>query len=127
MTKTGKMRFQKGDCIAIAAVLLLAVFVALCFLPRNRAEGTLAEVYHNGEKIKTVSLNEAQTFAVTGDYTNVITVENGKIAITQSDCPGEDCVHSGPAKDSGRSIVCLPNRVEIRVLAQEAAVDFVVG
>ena len=49
------------------------------------------------------------------------------IAITGSDCPGEDCVHSGWIKASGRSIVCLPNKVEIRIVGQSDDVDFVVG
>ena len=127
MAETGKMRFRKGDWIAIAAVLLLAVFVALCFLPRSRLESSLAEIYQNGEKIKTLSLDEAQTFFVEGMYTNEVTVENGKIAITHSDCPGGDCVRSGSIKAPGRSIVCLPNKVEIRIVGQGDDVDFVVG
>ena len=48
-------------------------------------------------------------------------------AFTESDCPGRDCVHSGSIGSTGRSIVCLPNRVEIRVISAEADVDFVVG
>ena len=127
MTKTGKMRFQKGDCIAIAAVLLMAVFVALCFFPHSRQQGSIAEIYQNGEKISTLLLDEPQTFTVEGDYTNEITVLNGEIAITNSNCPGEDCVHSDWIKSPGRSIVCLPNKVEIRIVGQSDDVDFVVG
>ena len=67
------------------------------------------------------------SFEVTGKYTNLIIVENGSIAITASDCPGEDCVHSGAITAPGRSIVCLPNGVEVRVVGQSADVDFVVG
>ena len=64
---------------------------------------------------------------ITGTYSNTITVEEGKIAITASDCPGEDCVHSGAIHTSGRSIVCLPNGVEVRVVSAQSDVDFVVG
>ena len=92
---TGNLRFRKGDMLAVLLVAALAVFVALCFLPREDAEAVTAEIYQNGELVKTVSLNADTSFAVTGKYTNTVTVRDGKISITQSDCPGEDCVHSG--------------------------------
>ena len=68
-----------------------------------------------------------QEFTVTGDYTNTITVRDGKIAVTASDCPGHDCVSCGWVEHGGKSIVCLPNGLEIRVLADRGDVDFVVG
>lgn len=127
MIKPEHLRFRKGDLLAIALVAFLAMFVILCFLPRRGAQGVRAQIYQNGELVKTLSLEEETSFEVGGKYTNVITVENGRIAITASDCPGEDCVHSGAIQTSGRSIVCLPNAVEVRVVAQTSDVDFVVG
>ena len=66
-------------------------------------------------------------FTLTFDYSNTVTVQDGKIAVTASDCPGADCVHSGWIGTSGRSLVCLPNALEIRVISQNADVDFIVG
>jgi len=77
--------------------------------------------------VTTLLLSEDTTLEIGGKYTNLITVSDGKIAITASDCPGEDCVHSGAIHSSGRSIVCLPNAVEVRVVSQTSDVDFVVG
>lgn len=121
------LQFHKGDILAIAMVVILAVLVAVCFLPKGSSDAVVAEVYQDGELLRTLSLEENASFAVTGTYTNTITVENGKIAITASDCPGEDCVHSGAIHTSGRSIVCLPNGVEVRVVSAQSDVDFVVG
>lgn len=126
MKRNESLRFQKGDILAVAAVILLAVFTALCFLPGGSEDALCAEIYLNSEKIRTVSLEEAQTFTVTGRYTNQITVSEGKIAITHSDCPGNDCVHMGYVGSGGHSIVCLPNGLEIRIVGDED-VDFVVG
>ena len=77
--------------------------------------------------VKTVALTENQTFRISDRYQNEITVKDGAIAFTASNCPGEDCVHSGSIHSPGRSLVCLPNRVEIRVISGEPDVDFVVG
>ena len=122
-----RLRFQKGDWLAVAVTLLLAAFVFAAFLPRETGDTPMAEIYLDGTLVRQVSLDTPVEFSVTGDYVNTVTVRDGKIAVTGSDCPGEDCVHSGWISASGRSIVCLPNRMEIRVVAVSGEVDFVVG
>ena len=120
-------RFQKGDLLAMALIAMLAVLVAIAFLPKDSSQPVMAEVYRDGALIKTLDLSEDATFVVSGNYTNTVTVAKGSVAITSSDCPGEDCVHSAPIQSTGRSIVCLPNGVEVRVVNGQSDVDFVVG
>ena len=71
------------------------------------------------------------TFTVGGEFENTISVSDGAIAFIKSTCPGTDCVHLGAASAPGRTLVCLPNRVEIRIVpaegqANDDGVDFVV-
>ena len=122
-----RLRFQKGDYLAVAVTLLLAAVVFLAFLPRETGDTPMAEIYLDGTLVRRVSLDTSAEFSVTGDYMNTVTVRDGKIAVTESDYPGGDCVHSGWIGTSGRSIVCLPNRMEIRIVSAPGDVDFVVG
>ena len=122
-----RLRFQKGDYLAVAVTLLLAAVVFLAFLPRETGDIPMAEIYLDGTLVRRVSLDTSAEFSVTGDYMNTVTVRDGKIAVTESDCPGGDCVHSGWIGTSARSIVCLPNRMEIRIVSAPSDVDFVVG
>jgi len=122
-----RLQFCKGDCLAIALVVALAAAVLVCFLPANRESSDFAEIYLNGELVKSVDLTKDQTFVVANLYRNVISVTDGAISIVESDCPGQDCVHSGRINASGRIIVCLPNGLEIRIPPGKADVDFVVG
>lgn len=126
MILTEKLRFRKGDWLAIALVVALAAAIVLCFLPKPGTSAGQAQIYLNGELVQTVDLTKDQTFVISNRYRNVITVSDGTIAITDSDCPGQDCVHSGSIRNPGRSLVCLPNGLEIRIVASEADVDFVV-
>lgn len=122
-----RFRFRRGDLLAIAAVAVIAVAVALAFLPRGDAgQNAAVQIYQDGQLIRELSLQAEETIQITGSYTNTVTVQNGKVAITHSDCPGADCIHSGWISTPGRSIVCLPNRVEIRITGT-ADVDFIVG
>lgn len=120
------LKFQKGDWIAIALVAVLAVFVALLFFFRASQPAAKVEIYHQGELVKTLSLDRDDSFTFVGKYTNVITVQNGKVFVSYSDCPGEDCVHSSKISAAGRSLVCLPNGVEVRIVGKSDDVDFVV-
>lgn len=127
MTETEKLRFRRGDWLAIGIVAVIAIAVLLCFLPGRNEPAAYAEIYLHGELYSKVSLQENTAFLITDRYTNEITVQDGVIAFTDSNCPGQDCVHSGSIHRTGRSLVCLPNSVEIRVISEESDVDFVVG
>ena len=85
------------------------------------------EIRQDGELIRSLPLAGEETITVTGDYENVVTIRDGKVWMASSTCPGEDCVHAGPISAPGRSIVCLPNRVEIRLVGGDGGVDMVVG
>ena len=121
------LHFRKWDMVAIALVVLMAALIFALFIPGQNPSATYAELYQDGKLLQKVSLDKAQELVITGKYTNIITVCDGKIAVTQSNCPGEDCVSCGWLGSGGRSIVCLPNGLEIRVVAENSDVDFVVG
>lgn len=122
------LSFQKGDLIPIFVILIVAFGILFAFASMDNSGNNQAlQVYQDGRLVKELSLTQDFTFQVSGDYTNTITIENGKASITNSDCPGEDCVYSGWISSIGRSIVCLPNRVELRITGIESDVDFAVG
>lgn len=127
MTDSIKLHFGKGDWLAIGIVAVLAFAVMACFFPAQNDPAGYAQIYLDGKLYQTVSLDQDTSFLVTDQYSNEITVTNGTIAFTKSNCPGQDCVHSGSIHSTGRSLVCLPNRVEIRVVSTPDDVDFVVG
>ena len=127
MNSQNPLQFQKGDILAVVLVIALAVATVFFFLPDGKTDASVAEIYQDGQRIMILDLSKDQTVSVDGRYHNTVAVSGGKVAITASDCPGEDCVHSGAIHAPGRSIVCLPNAVEVRVVGQSADVDFVVG
>ena len=118
-----KTRFSPWDIIPISAVAALAGAVFLLFLPA-KAPADYVEIYQSGTLIETLPLRENATLEIQGKYRNIVTIRDGKAAITESDCPGGDCKACGWLNTAG-SIFCLPNGVEVRVIAQDADVDIV--
>lgn len=126
MSKSLNLSLRKGDLFAVVLVVLIGLITALCFIPNDKAAANATvQIYQDGELVKELPLQSDQVISVDGKYHNTITIQNGKVAITESDCPGSDCVHSGWSSSTGKVIVCLPNRVEIRIVDSEE-VDFVV-
>lgn len=121
--KRRTLKPKKGDWLAVGLVCALAAG-SLLALPALSSGGTYAEIYQGGELLRRVPLSVDQSFCIRGSYTNTVTIQDGQIAITDSDCPNHDCVRMGWLRDGG-SIICLPNQVEIR-LTGETTVDAVI-
>lgn len=126
MTPIPGLSFRKGDVIAILLVILLTVGTAAAFIPWNvSSEDAVVQIWQDGKLLHEYPLTAQETICLSGDYENTIVIHDGHVAIAESNCPGADCVHSGQIDRPGRSIVCLPNRVEVRIVGS-SDVDFVV-
>jgi hypothetical protein len=121
-----RLTFQKGDWLAVVLVVVLAVCVLLPFLPASGTQPGAVQVWQNGVLLDTLPLDTDGTYIIDAPYRNVITIRNEQVAMTESTCPGADCVHSGWVRHTGHSIVCLPNRTEVRIVGTDGDVDFVV-
>ena len=112
-------------------ILLFGVLIAVCcalslWLLWPGVTADFAEIWSDGVMVKRVSLRTDQTFTVEGEHgINVVTVSGGKIGVTEADCPDHYCMHRGMC-NSGAQIVCLPNRLVIKFVNNDA-VDGVVG
>lgn len=126
MSRPG-LTFQKGDLLAILMVAAAALGVGTVFsFQFAKTEAAVVQISQNGELMREVPLDTDQIIEIDGKYHNVLEIRDGRAMIRESDCPGRDCVHSGWIDSVGRSIICLPNRVEIRIIGTENEVDFVV-
>ena len=125
MDKTARLSFRRGDLVSVGLVMVLIVLCVVLFFPRGENAASEVQVYLDGKLVYAYPLYEDRTITLTGAYTNEIEIKDASVRILKSDCPGEDCVHIGWISSAGRSIVCLPNRAEIRITGQPD-VDFVV-
>jgi hypothetical protein len=108
--------------------LILAFSAALgIFFMRPGAAAAQAEIWSQGQLLRTVDLQTDTQFTVTtpAGGSNTVTVREGKIAVTEANCPDHYCMHRGFCH-SGADIVCLPNKLVI-VFVGEAEIDMIVG
>ena len=111
--------------IILGAVFLLCLGLSIALmLPAGAAQAV--EVRSYGNLLCTLPLAvDTQVTVDTGEGINVITVKDGKVAVTQADCPDGHCMARGCC-DSGVSIVCLPNSL-VLTFTDGGELDAVVG
>ena len=49
------------------------------------------------------------------DYYNVVIISGSKVSVTEASCKNQVCVKHGAISRPGESIVCLPNRLVVRI------------
>lgn len=93
-----------------------AVIIALCLCCAASAffhGGDRVAIYVNGELYRTLPLAADASVTVKTDYgENTISVKNGAVSVTESNCHGGQCM-SGKINRCGQSIVCLPHRLSV--------------
>lgn len=120
--------------VLLLAVVALVSVAAAVWLFYGKTGGTVANVYQDGVCICSIDLSrlaEPETFTVSGPAgTNTIEAEPGRICVSHAECPDQVCVDMGWRSDGAAPIVCLPNKLVIRIerAAPDAnAVDGVTG
>lgn len=103
-------------------IILLALILISCIglsipLLFPEQESSYAEISSNGQIVQVVALDIDRMITVTTETggKNTITVSDGKIGVTEANCPDHYCMDRGMCS-SGAQIVCLPNKLIIRFM-----------
>ena len=125
-----ELKFNRFDALVALIISLLAVAAALWFyLPRSQSGQLTVVISVAGEETHRVPLSDFTETTVTGgSYTLRVSTRDGGVAVTDSDCPTQDCVHTGVITRAGQSIVCLPAQVVVHLEGTAPdAPDVIVG
>ena len=112
------MNWKKKDAILILTVLLIAgaAFGVHEFAGGDGADTVTVKV--DGEVTGTYPLAKDQKIKINGG-TNILTIKNGKAKMTDADCPDQLCVHQKAASKNHESIICLPNKVVVKIISSD--------
>ena len=143
MNASPKLTPSKYDLLVVAAVLALAVCLGARFWGNlgsaaAQSVGLSVVVEIDGEEADRFPLmavmEEARTYTNNGITLTVAAsaivqqdTEALGVRVTQSDCPTQDCVHTGQISRAGQSIVCLPARIVITLVGTSTDYDVIVG
>ena len=116
--------------VLLFLVLALVLCALTAILLSRHSSGTVVQVVQDGVVIREIDLSrvaERYTFEVTWPQggSNLVTVEPGRICVSEADCPDQICVSQGWLSDQAAPIVCMPHRLMIRLKDEAAQADAV--
>lgn len=117
--KFDKIIFVHTAVITGTFLLLAAVWLILL----NVKTGShIAKIYSNGQLVREIDLElvtEPYQFIIESETgSNTVYVEKGAISVTDADCPDKVCIKTGSISGGITPIICVPNRLEIRIEAE---------
>ena len=116
---------NKSD-IKLVVILLIVILVSLLIINFTKEEGETAIVYYEDIEILKIDLNIDSEYIVDGELGDVvIEVKNKKIRVKRENSPKNICSKEGYIGDSSRTLICLPNKIVIKIVG-DTEIDGVV-
>ena len=140
MKSSPKLRPGLWDAVLVLLVVLLATGSgAVVWNQRDQAEELIVVITVDGNEVERCALEELpageRAYSHNG-YTLQVVLDQpldsdvSGVRVSVSDCPTQDCVHTGTIARAGQSIVCLPARIIVRLegsTAEHTGPDIVIG
>lgn len=112
--------------VKILIVIVAALFIGSVIwviLSYRTPDSTYVEIVQNNKVLYILDLSKEKdrTFRIesTDGGWNEIKIENGRISISDADCPDHTCVKTGVLRSETIPIVCLPHKLVIRYAEKE--------
>ena len=112
---------KKTDFIVIGILILAAVLIYFFNSVIPGTSGNYAAVYVDNTLIAKYPLEENTDLIINGygGGTNRLIIDNGKAHIESASCPDKICANQHAVSKAGETIVCLPNKVVIRIISTD--------
>lgn len=106
----------RNDLFLIIPLLLAAVVALVVLLTRKTDKPLVAKVYVSDAIVETIDLSDKteRDYLIKGKNGELtIHVHDGKIRVSESNCPHQDCVNQGDVSDINHPIICAYNEAYI--------------
>ena len=119
---------KKADIILFFLLIALSIGLTVASFAVSGQGGSQVLVTVEGKEFGTYDLNRDQTVDIkSGDHINRIIIEDGTVRMVEANCHNHVCIQQGKISRVNETIICLPNRLMVRITGEEAEVDAVSG
>lgn len=122
---------MKTRLILFALLAAVAVSAAFLLFREGSVPSPVARITRDGVLLEEIDLSrvaEPRSFVLEdGSGRNTVSVEKGRICISEADCPDQVCVNQGWISDGTVPVVCLPHKLMIEIVGGGGELDGVAG
>lgn len=113
---------KKGDIAIILAVFVLAnIFGYMVSINKEKAAKEVI-IVRDGEIIHKYKIDDTYERTIKLDFGNehnIVEIKDGKVTMTESNCPDKVCIKTKPISKNGEMIVCLPHKLYVKIEGEE--------
>ena len=119
-------KIYRNDLILNILIILLCISVPICLFVFENDEEKRVIVSSEGCEVYDMPIDKNGQAEINGV---TVIVENGRVRVGKSDCPDRLCMKMKDAQNVGDSIICVPNKVSVRIVGMGAkkGADVVAG
>lgn len=113
---------KKKDFILIAFILVIIIsLLGYVKFKDTKQTASFVQIYKDNELYKEVPLDEDVEFTIKdGKLENKIKIHDNGVEVVESNCPDKVCVKTGFINKPSQSIVCIPNKINIKIIDEKS-------
>ncbi|WP_250673112.1 NusG domain II-containing protein [Paraclostridium ghonii] len=111
---------KKNDFFLLLSILIIiGMWMGFNFL-KGLDEGEKIIIYLDNKVYKEVSIDDTEEIIIKTDSGfNKIKIHDRGVEVIDASCPDKVCVKTGFIDKSNKNIVCIPNKVSIKIMSNE--------
>ena len=108
------MRKKDFILIFVVSLIIAGAFGVNYFVNTKNVDSI--EIYMDNKLYKTYDINDKEEIKIKSkEGYNIVKIHDKGVEIIEASCPDKVCIHQGFITKSSESIVCLPNKVHIKI------------
>ena len=111
---------KKKDILLVISIIFLIIVLFMVNNNINKEKSEVIEIYVNNKIYKIASINDEEDLMIEieSEY-NHIKIHDGGVEIVEASCADNVCVDTGFISKVSERIVCMPNKVVIKIKTLE--------
>ena len=111
---------KKNDFFLILSVLIIiGVWISFSFF-KNQGKGEKIVIYLDNKVYKEIPIDATEDITIKTDAGfNKIKIHDKGVEVVDASCPDKVCVKTGFIDKANKNIVCIPNKVSIKIISNE--------
>lgn len=112
------MRKKDFILIFVVSLIIAGAFGVNYFVNTKNLDSI--EIYMDNKLYKTYDINDKEEIKIKSkEGYNIVKIHDKGVEIIEASCPDKVCIHQGFITKSSESIVCLPNKVHIKITTED--------
>ena len=110
-----------ADLILVITLIVLTLIISVFIYKKKSSDKLYVEVSIDGKVTNTYSLDE--NLEIMLDTGNMLIIKDEYVYIKEANCPDGLCVKQGKISKNNESIICLPNKLVVRIVGDNMSFD----